>query len=822
MASPNHVGPGAPGQVSPSAVRRLCAFRFLRPLLVPVTMLSLVMAVSMAGGRSSSAATAAGGLTVQPGSLNDLSVVFSATISGHESCHINEGPHGFDSCNLQTSLEGGREDFNAQWSMNVSAVVPVTSSDDLAHPGAGTGSGRETSVAISSKGTIVDGHNALDGCSYVSPSATEVQATASPAPTPAQVTDLHALRSGSTVKDFSLTLLPGGQDSVDTTVDFDKNDCWPGGPFSETLISEFAGDSFIGAADPVAHDDHGNPVYTGWRLDPDGTWQKDRTGPIAEKTVDTTFDENLAPGDHASGTLHEHLTLETPCAALPEPTPGLAAAADKPNACSEPKAIIAAGAPLPRGSTLHFDGSHSKPSSKAKITSYHWTADRGPDCPSAVDIQWSSDKPSGAFTVLCGIQLHLTVTDSAHKQATTSKTITVTARKGEFSQTPFTDTPDPDGDDTQGLPPADTTATLIVAGRNVSACDDRPDLDAVLCPQAQSGTWKDTAAYALAVVQDHGPFAGDWYVLHTTLKVALRGISNVSFGPNGDPPSGAHENVYSYNTAHNAAEYRAWQQQVAWHENEAPNPQAGHGSAIKQALNHGFEINNIRPYLEKQVDSSKAALTQIVEESIETSEQNLRASSDDRRLVPFSSRNLFLYQVGKNGKDPAWRLFNCPSNDIDPCHEVAPSGQAPKQGDAGQKIHIDAGTFTPSEPVHIMLHSQPLQLTTLSANSAGQVHADVIIPACTTLGQHTITLTGATSATTLNIPITVVAGSHTCTTTAHTSDVTPTGPAVTKVDNTTPLAHTGITVLPQVLLGLISILGGVIFVEICRRHRPTD
>ncbi len=220
-----------------------------------------------------------GSLTVQPGSLNDLSVVFSATISGHESCHINEGPHGFDSCNLQTSLEGGREDFNAQWSMKVSAVVPVTSSDDLAHPGAGTGSGRETSVAISSKGTIVDGHNALDGCSYVSPSATEVQATASPAPTPAQVTDLHALRSGSTVKDFSLTLLPGGQDSVDTTVDFDENDCWPGGPFSETLISEFAGDSFIGAADPVAHDDHGNPVYTGWRLDPDGTWQKDGTGP---------------------------------------------------------------------------------------------------------------------------------------------------------------------------------------------------------------------------------------------------------------------------------------------------------------------------------------------------------------------------------------------------------------------------------------------------------------------------------------------------------------------------------------------------------------
>ncbi len=180
---------------------------------------------------------------------------------------------------------------------------------------------------------------------------------------------------------------------------------------------------------------------------------------------------------------------------------------------------------------------------------------------------------------------------------------------------PSQDTPGPDGDDTQGLPPADTTATLIVAGRNVDACDDRPDLDAVLCPQAQSGTSQDTAAYTLAVVQDHGPFAGDWYVLHTTLKVALRGISNVSLGQNGDPPSGAHENVYSYNTAHNAAEYRAWQQQVAWHENEAPNPQAGHGSAIKQALNHGFEINNIRPYLEKQVDSSKAALTQIVEES---------------------------------------------------------------------------------------------------------------------------------------------------------------------------------------------------------------
>ncbi len=498
------------------------------------------------GGGSSSAATVAG-LTIPPGSLNNLSVVFSATIRGQESCHINENPHGFDSCALQTSLEGGTENFEAQWTMNVSAVVPVTSHDDLADPAIGTGSGRETSVAISSAGTIVDGHNALDGCSYVSPSATEVQATSTPAPTPATVTDLHALRSASTVRDFSLTLLPGGQDSVNTTVDFDKNDCWAGGPFSETLISNFAGGSLIAAAAPAAHDDHGNPVYTGWTLDPDGTWQKDGTGPVAEKTLDTTFDEKLpAPGDHASGTIHEQLSLETPCGTATQDRESARGQAP-PKACLPPKANAGGSYTVNRAAKVIFNGSGSKPSTGHKITSYHWQMAANGTCGKSTPLDVTSSSPTlGPFTMLCGLSVTLTITDSGGQTASNSTNVTVNPRAGPAWTVPVTHHQDLTGKDWR-------TPTGSIMGRNVVGCDEKapPDDANPYCPHDLTATGShNNNGYLIATVDDSGPFQGDTYIASSTLTIVRLALFNPIYLQNGPIEAGATMNFYDYNVAH--------------------------------------------------------------------------------------------------------------------------------------------------------------------------------------------------------------------------------------------------------------------------------
>jgi primary-amine oxidase len=72
-------------------------------------------------------------------------------------------------------------------------------------------------------------------------------------------------------------------------------------------------------------------------------------------------------------------------------------------------------------------------------------------------------------------------------------------------------------------------------------------------------------------------------------------------------------------------------------------------------------------------------------------------------------------------------------------------------------ITIKAGGFRIHETVIIVIHSDPVTLATVPADSNGQISTAVTIPANIPAGQHTITATGMTSGHTVTFPIAVAA-----------------------------------------------------------------
>jgi hypothetical protein len=61
---------------------------------------------------------------------------------------------------------------------------------------------------------------------------------------------------------------------------------------------------------------------------------------------------------------------------------------------------------------------------------------------------------------------------------------------------------------------------------------------------------------------------------------------------------------------------------------------------------------------------------------------------------------------------------------------------------AGGTVHVDSWGFKPGASVVLTLHSDPVTLGTFTANGSGHVVADVVIPADTALGAHTIQADG--------------------------------------------------------------------------------
>ena len=79
---------------------------------------------------------------------------------------------------------------------------------------------------------------------------------------------------------------------------------------------------------------------------------------------------------------------------------------------------------------------------------------------------------------------------------------------------------------------------------------------------------------------------------------------------------------------------------------------------------------------------------------------------------------------------------------------------------AGQSVTVQSPGFTPGESVSVTLHSTPVLLETVSANSQGDVDTTVTIPAGTAPGAHELILTGLSSGQVVTIPITVLAAAN--------------------------------------------------------------
>lgn len=88
-----------------------------------------------------------------------------------------------------------------------------------------------------------------------------------------------------------------------------------------------------------------------------------------------------------------------------------------------------------------------------------------------------------------------------------------------------------------------------------------------------------------------------------------------------------------------------------------------------------------------------------------------------------------------------------------PADAVPFTGAAPGPLAPGATLRIDEGGFEPGEPVHVVLHSTPTVLATLTADAGGTVRGAVRIPAGTSAGPHTLVLYGASTVKALAIQV---------------------------------------------------------------------
>lgn len=80
---------------------------------------------------------------------------------------------------------------------------------------------------------------------------------------------------------------------------------------------------------------------------------------------------------------------------------------------------------------------------------------------------------------------------------------------------------------------------------------------------------------------------------------------------------------------------------------------------------------------------------------------------------------------------------------------------------AGSSVHVAGGGFAPGATVTITLHSTPVTLGTVTASATGTISADVVLPAGTVNGGHTLQAEGAAPGGGTNLlsePITVSGG----------------------------------------------------------------
>jgi hypothetical protein len=140
------------------------------------------------------------------------------------------------------------------------------------------------------------------------------------------------------------------------------------------------------------------------------------------------------------------------------------------------------------------------------------------------------------------------------------------------------------------------------------------------------------------------------------------------------------------------------------------------------------------------------------------------------------------------------------------------------QVSAGGTLTLNGQGYSPFEVIRFVLHSDPVELGTVTADSSGQFETTVTIPVTTAVGQHTIEVIGVSCGVTTTVPLTVVA-----------APVNPDQGAVVgasydgagrvwSVDDSRALSYTGVNSAQAASVGLALIAGGAALLVIYRRR----
>lgn len=153
---------------------------------------------------------------------------------------------------------------------------------------------------------------------------------------------------------------------------------------------------------------------------------------------------------------------------------------------------------------------------------------------------------------------------------------------------------------------------------------------------------------------------------------------------------------------------------------------------------------------------------------------------------------------------------------------------SPETVAAGGSITVDGTGFWADEDVEVTLHSDPVTLGTLKANSSGAVSGSFVIPADTVLGVHEVWLLGTQSELSTTAKLTITAAASGGGTPgggdggAQPIDGPATGGDTDGAATGGRLAFTGTSSFPLLLAGGLALAGGTVLLTTTRRGRGAD
>lgn len=158
-----------------------------------------------------------------------------------------------------------------------------------------------------------------------------------------------------------------------------------------------------------------------------------------------------------------------------------------------------------------------------------------------------------------------------------------------------------------------------------------------------------------------------------------------------------------------------------------------------------------------------------------------------------------------------------PTDTSAPCAPTLTLVDYPGTVAQGGTLGIKITCYQPGESVQVVLHSDPILLTTLIVDSSGNAGGTVTIPLEAPIGGHTITVVGQLSGISLEASIEVVAAAEATATVPLTQTSSSTAQAVVET-STIGLASTGVNAAALTIWGVVLLMAGGIAVTLSRRR----